>query len=196
MTKNEATINGRNAGIAHAAMYLGNPDALSCERILVKTYVTDYASTNVAKGPQKQPLFDAFVDAFMATWDRAYLAQPHVIARRRVTRLLDYCESQVRTGNDTIATFVTRLTEDRWDAAFNAFEWADNAAEAAANIQVAKRVIAWYETAQNVDTVLTEVRNAVQRGARFPSHSTSPLTNQMKQNELAAYAAVLEACDR
>ena len=194
MTKNDANVIAQNAAEQHATLFLSNPANLQSPRDTVKTYATEYAALNVAKGRHAETMQYAFVTVFMSRWSAAHNALPDVMAARRVERLLDYCHGQVARGTDVVATFATKLTEDRWDAAFNAFEWADSAAEAAASVKVARRVLAWYETAKDVDRVLDEVRSAVWTAARSPKHSTSQLSNLMAQNELAAYAAVLDAC--
>lgn len=197
MTKSESLNLGREHGTTAGLQYVASNDCLGLERHLIKLTCNALACDfGAPKGVVKAFYCEAFVNAFMAAWDAAYNAQPHVVAARRITRLLEYCAYQVQRGTDEVARFTANLTADRWDAASYAFEWGDNAAEAAAAIKVAKRVLAWYEQAKDVDVVLTEVRNAVQHGARFPKHSTSQLTNLMATNELAAYAAVLEACDR
>jgi hypothetical protein len=198
MNKSDSLTIGREHGTTAGLAYIARVDnALQLDRQLVKTCCNALCSDATApKGVVKAFYTEAFLNAFMAAWDHAYNAQPDVIARRRVHRLLDYCEGQVARGQVDIDTFAAHLTEDRWDAAFNAFEWADNATEAAASIKVARRVLAWYEQSTDYDTVVAEVRRSVQHAARFPKHSTSMLSNHMAQCEMAAYAAVLEVCER
>jgi len=194
MTKNDANVIAQNAAEVHATLFCSNPANLQSPRDTVKAYATEYAALNVAKGRQAETMQYAFVTTFMAAWSRAHNALPEVIATRRIERLLDVCHEFERSGQAEVDRFTTNLREDRWDAAFNAFDWADNAAEAAARIKVARRVLAWFDASKDVDVVLNEVRENVQRGARFPKHSTSQLTNLMATNELSAFAAVLEHC--
>lgn len=198
MNKSDSLTIGREQGTTAGLQYVATNDCLGIDRQVIKATCNALsADFDSPKGVVKAFYCEAFVNAFMAAWDAAYNAQPEVIAAHRIARLLDYCTYQVQSGNATVATFATKLTDpERWDAACSAFEWAESAAEAAASVKVAKRILAWYETNPDYDMVVREVRAAVMHAARFPKHSTSQLSNLMAQNEMAAYAAVLDVCDR
>ena len=76
-----------------------------------------------------------------------------------------------------------------------AFQWGDDAVCAAATMAVAKEVQAWLQLADRdvtVEQVEAELTKSIMRAARFPTSSTSALTNQADQATNAARAQLLE----
>lgn len=80
-----------------------------------------------------------------------------------------------------------------------AFEWSSNAFQAAAELEVGKTVQAWLKMAVTskrteerlLKDIMDEVRGCVIRGARWPQHSSSPQSNEMKTTVISVWAELL-----
>jgi hypothetical protein len=76
-----------------------------------------------------------------------------------------------------------------------AFEWADGAIRDAARYDVAIRLLkVWDHPEGGYEEMVDKAREQVLDGARWPSNSTSALTNLVKQEVTKAYAEFVADC--
>lgn len=80
-----------------------------------------------------------------------------------------------------------------------AFEWSSRTFQAAAELEVGKTVQAWLKMAETSEhteerllkDIMDEVKARVIRGARWPQHSSSPQSNEMKTIVISVWAELL-----
>lgn len=84
--------------------------------------------------------------------------------------------------------FKTRFEED----AFYAFEWADNAMQAAARQMVYRAAAAYLERGITEAALKEQALNEALRIAKYPPRSTSVPSNMMAQYKGAAWADIVE----
>lgn len=89
---------------------------------------------------------------------------------------------------DTLDRFLIRVVADPADA----FEWAERPLEEAARLHVAARLRNALEQKLPFADIQQEVHKRVIEGARYPSRSTSAVSNLMKTNITAAWAQAWE----
>lgn len=112
-------------------------------------------------------------------------------------RLAEYLENRLDEAHRELEKFKERLAS----SPPYAFEWSMDGFRAAARIKVMTHLLDVLRDPEAVDTgespVYTRVYETaleqVLRGARHPTRSTSPTANLMEQEELAAWADVVEA---
>jgi hypothetical protein len=123
---------------------------------------------------------------------------------RKLNGLVETLRSKIEKERDVIASFTKSLAEDP----SHAFEWSKNSFTAAARLKVydqAHKAITQSRgtpelyrkksdgTAFNtLDNLIEFSQKEVNRRASSPSHSSSPTTNLMEQEYLAAWADILE----
>ena len=100
-------------------------------------------------------------------------------AERRFLYELD----SLASGQQTVDTFAKKVVAD---PAY-AFEWADDAMVAAANVWVAAHVRLLLSD-KGFDVAHQVCVEETMSGAASPSHSTSACTNAMRANKTAAFA--------
>lgn len=98
------------------------------------------------------------------------------ITTRHLKTILD-------AANTTLAKFRASLDDDP----FNAMEWGMSAMEAAAKKHVAEYLLEVIEL-NGINTSFKIAQEEALRGARWPTHSTSPTANIMSQAKTAAFA--------
>lgn len=91
-------------------------------------------------------------------------------------------------GIEEIDTFRNDLADD---AAY-AFEWSSAAMTAAARIRVIKNILQALEAGKSVEQIADHLHKAAMNKAKYPSRSTSAVTNIMAEEELAAHVWALE----
>lgn len=126
---------------------------------------------------------------------------PEEMLARRIERFEYDLTHTIKTATATLEDWRAKLAEHP----FYAFEWADRAFEAAAQVDVATRLLDFLHalvadpektSAEAFEMTLQAAREEVQRGARWPSRSTSPSSNHAEQQKLAAYATILASHDK
>lgn len=114
---------------------------------------------------------------------------PEELAAQRAKRVETRLYNMSAYAQDAIDKFRANLVEN----ALYAFEWSDDAIMAAARLDVTtrlKNILAHPEG--GLDKTIDYARMEAMRGARYPSHSTSALTNFVRQCTTAAYAEFVE----
>lgn len=130
---------------------------------------------------------------------------PEELAQRKIERFVWKLWNEQRDAQDTIGKFAARLAND---PAY-AFEWGDAAAEAAARLRVVRTManiaagatdadgqlstdadgpILPGVTVEGIDKALAWAKEQAMRSARYPSRSTSVMSNVMHVNMGAAWA--------
>lgn len=188
MTKHEAITKGEIAGRSEWQLTADKTGPLAMQREDVKRFAEQTASAMEPAGPRavRFAYVEAFVTSYMREWQKAYNDQPAV----REQRLKEMVERRIQSlidgwNRDTRDHFVTSLDAD---PAYT-FEWADNAIRYAVHRGVGLRLKAILEHPEGgVRAVINEAKDSALRGARWPSQSTSALTNFCKLQETAAYA--------
>jgi len=96
-------------------------------------------------------------------------------------------------SNSAVRGALSKFEENFKSNPAYAFEWAQNAMEAAARFEVALTLKAWTELPEyKPEAALSEIKRLVLRGARWPERSTSPVSNAMSADRTAAWAEALE----
>lgn len=83
--------------------------------------------------------------------------------------------------------FLKKFNED----SYSALEWGSQIAETSANERV-WLIIQHSLKELDLHKVFARISDEVLRGARYPQHSTSPMSNYMKQLEISAWAQAYE----
>lgn len=183
MTKNETIELGRTKGTAEWArcdMAIIHLES-DVVREKVKALAADHGRSEVFR--------DAFVSAFMQEWHKAHEALPEVQAANRLRMFTWKLDSLTSGADKTLAQFAERLVRNPLDA----FQWSDGAIEAAARKDVAlylKNVLEHPEG--GLDAAIAKATEMALRGARYPSHSTSAISNLCEQAKTAAFADMAE----
>ena len=92
-------------------------------------------------------------------------------------------------------------TLDKFTANFatnpaQAFQWSDSAFNAAARLEITKRVLVWLQEGADLAQVIQELNRQVRFNSRNPSHSTSTPHNLIEQCKLAATADLVELLEQ
>lgn len=111
-----------------------------------------------------------------------------------------WVKNTIESAQYTIAKFQENLAVN---PAY-AFEWSDGAFRAAADIKIAHFVQGFLDAEvpegttdeARVEHLRKYATRQVMNGARSPKRSTSPCTNLLEQDELAAWANLLERMER
>lgn len=121
--------------------------------------------------------------AYTQAWARRDQV-PEIVAARRIRSIAYSIEQLITGGEDELADFAKRLAENP----LYAFESSDRAITAAARRDVGLRLkqVFDHETGGPEAAVAYAIEQAVQ-GARWPSHSTSAMSNFCAECKVAAY---------
>lgn len=103
------------------------------------------------------------------------------------TTLVGHLEGVVRNAEDDLANWRARFDKDP----NHAFKWGLTAVAAAARRVVALDVLAWFKRGTDLDRIHKEIKREAIDGARFPEHSTSPISNLAHQMRVQAWAELL-----
>lgn len=131
--------------------------------------------------------FDAaFVEAFTQRWSKVYHQLPEVKAATLARAVARRLEAMLERAASTLETFRKRFDENP----LYAFDWGGDAAAAAARQHVAMGLkgIMEHQEAGGADAALKAAEREVLNLAAAPKHSSSPLSNLVEQERLAAYA--------
>lgn len=113
-------------------------------------------------------------------------------------KLIDLFDDRIDTARKEIAKLAAKLADETQDP-LSAMAWSDAAFRAAATFSVLSRYRPYVADAQPeltlaqcAEAILRDARDAVLRGARSPSMSTSVPSNLAATYELAAHADVAD----
>lgn len=188
MTKNEAAELGTKLGTEWAAA-----ESLPVS-FAVKPSEQEVHFARVAEegrlprmsAPALAAFGEAFAKAALAGWWARYNDLPEVVAeweaRHFVRRVDALCGAQ-----ETVDKFAERLAKDP----VYAFEWADGAMQAAAEVALGQRVRAMLDGGAGVPQVLAHLRRELMDLAGRVASSTSACSNRMADYKRAAVAGLL-----
>ena len=207
MTKNEAREAGKASGIIFAdnafleAQLLADVDGEYMRRNDGTTLTNRQQIADSALSEAKRNGFragssteEAYVNAFKAAamnrfFERRH-ALPEIKRQNRIESLRWTIDGNIKAGDEAVEKFKQRLDEN---PAY-AFGWADSVAEAAARRDVAltmRRILDGVDLEPEhagYDAARAYALDQTIRGARYPQHSTSALSNQMHAWTTAAWA--------
>jgi hypothetical protein len=192
MTKNEAKHLGTEHGIYFANCLADDTLRAELSDTLVQNEAhlcasakAGFRSGETGNGPT---YVAAFVNAARLRYNGRRNELPDVKAEQRRQSIDWTIEGLLRCAKDDLATFSARFAENP----LYAFEWASGAIEAAAKQHVALALKAIVERpgdefGGHENAVKYAVREAL-RGAKWPSHSTSAVSNLANEAKTAAFA--------
>jgi hypothetical protein len=190
MTKTEA----RNLGTEHGVCFantLSNEQLLAdVAGLVLKSRANEWAvtqagfrSTETGNAPS---YIDAFLNAAILRYNGRRAELPEVKAEMRRKAVEWKLESLLSGADDDLQKWAVSFAENPQYA----FEWADRAIQAAARKDVALRLKSIIEAPEHGghEAALKYAVDQALRGARWPSHSTSGVSNLAKEAVTAAYA--------
>lgn len=122
---------------------------------------------------------------------------PEELAAGRREWLRRRLEEMKRGSAGAIESFRAKLEQNP----LYAFEWADRAIDAAAELEAGTRLMAVLDNDKHatdtdaVNVTIKMAREEAMRGARWPSRSTSPVSNAAKAALVSAYAGLVSDYD-
>jgi hypothetical protein len=120
-------------------------------------------------------------------------AQRELTAEETNTAVLEkmgkWAESFIAEAKTSFEAFSNRFAVNPLDA----FEWAESTVKAAGRNEIGHQLQHWLAADQpKASKIIEYLEDAVLRGAKYPSSSSSPMSNLAAQAKLAAYAELLE----
>jgi hypothetical protein len=186
MTKNEAIDAGRKAGQVQAEAMMNEVYLREKNDNEAANDSVAYANMHCADAKIRSSVYhDAYKAAFMQVYRNRHANLPEVKAENR-KRSIDYTlRNLIEDADRNIADWTERLAKNPCDA----FEWSDGAMQRAAEKEVALHLKAIVESEKGgIDQAVAYAVEQALRGARWPSHSTSTITNVMAEFKTAAFA--------
>lgn len=128
---------------------------------------------------------EKFVSGYVQAAAKVYNALPEVVRKHKIEALQWELDRALEYQSD-IVNFAERLANDP----LYAFSYGESALQAAAKVTVAK-TLKEVLAAHGYEAAMEYAMEQTLNGARYPSHSTSALSNLAKEYETAAYASFI-----
>lgn len=102
-------------------------------------------------------------------------------------------QKQITYGIVSSAQAIAKWQEQLGSDAAYAFQWANDAMQAAAKLDLYKKLDVYLKTEQfSMDETKKYLQDIVSRAAKYPPRSTSPMSNEMEILKAQAAAELLE----
>lgn len=113
---------------------------------------------------------------------------------------VDQFFQEIQFDQRSLETILTKFTERLGKDAHHAFRWADDAVRAAAKLSVIRDVLSFQSRLDSNEwtsaQMIAYLREKVMNRAKWPAHSTSPISNLAEEYETAAWAEMVELAVR